>query len=116
MDEARQLEREYLRQLLGQEEAAGNSNEWDQPSELAMAGVSMDSDERVNGLDCSNRNLSGELPSTIFTMSRLLYLHAGSNQFTGRPRDDGFNFPTYLHTPCACHDLCCLMEGVFVLV
>lgn len=60
----------------------------------------MDSDERVNELDCSGSYLSGELPVALFELSRLLYLHAGSNEFTGGPGDD-FKLSKYLNTPCA---------------
>lgn len=83
----RQLEREYLRQFLAghPQEEDRTSHEWDQLSESTLSGVSMGSDERVDGIDCSMGNYSGGLPATLGKMSRLVYLHAGSNQFNGTP-------------------------------
>lgn len=44
----------------------------------------MDSEERVEGLDFTYGDLSGELPATLGMMSHLRYLHASCNQFVGK--------------------------------
>lgn len=74
------LDRKHLRELLDRPD----SYDWDKGSDTSeWSGVSLDSEDRILGLNVANRNLSGELPAALGEISNLEYLHATSNLFTG---------------------------------
>lgn len=74
------LDRKHVRDLLDRPD----SFDWDKGSDASeWSGVSLDSDDRILGLNISHRNLSGDLPVTLGEISNLEYFHATSNYFTG---------------------------------
>lgn len=78
----RELDRKKLRELLDR----SDSVDWDERSDTSgWSGVSFDAEDRILGLNVDNRNLSGELPAALGEISKLEYLHATSNLFTGEP-------------------------------
>lgn len=74
------LDRKNVRELLDRPE----SFDWDKGSDASeWSGVSLDSEDRIMGLNVPHKNLSGELPAALGELSNLEYLHATSNLFTG---------------------------------
>eukprot|EP00903_Cladosiphon_okamuranus_P011957 g11230.t1 len=74
------LDRQKLRELLDR----SDSIDWDERSDVSeWSGVSLDTEDRILGLNVANSNLSGELPAALGEISKLQYLHATSNLFTG---------------------------------
>lgn len=78
----RMMDRKNLRELLDR----SDSVDWDERSDTSeWSGVSLDTEERILGLNVASRNLSGELPAALGEISKLEYLHATSNLFSGEP-------------------------------
>lgn len=85
--------------------------DWDERSDTSeWSGVSLDTEDRILGLNVANRNLSGELPAALGEISKLEYLHATSNFFTGEPIK--FLANSYCSAlPCACDVTCPDTQG-----
>lgn len=78
------LDRKLLRELLDR----SDSFDWDKGSDASgWSGVSLDSEDRILGLNVAHRHLTGELPAALGDISNLEYLHATSNVFIGDTKE-----------------------------